>query len=63
MPAVVTNHIYHDGYSRRDLDRTFHMVECVDCLIVLNSGHHYPADARHLAQKLADEHNAEHHPS
>jgi hypothetical protein len=40
---------------------THHMVECRECLVILNSGHHYPPTATHHAQRLADEHNAEHH--
>jgi hypothetical protein len=42
---------------------THHMVECRECLVILNSGHHYPPTATHHAQRLAGEHNAEHHPA
>jgi hypothetical protein len=40
----------------------FVLVQCWDCLAVLNSGHHYTGPAGRVhAQRLADEHNAEHH--
>ena len=41
--------------------RPFVIVECRECLVVLNSGHHYMPEHQHHAQRLADEHNAEHH--
>lgn len=53
--AYLHQHHYHASGVR------YVTVQCDDCLVVLNSGHHYDDDARHHAQALADEHNARHH--
>lgn len=50
--ARVVNRTYASG-------RLYWTVECDECLVVLNSGHHY--NARTLAQRDADEHNAREH--
>lgn len=57
--AHVTDHVYRDGYGRSRLDKPFYMVQCDECMVVLNSGHHWTDRA--LAQRWADEHNAEKH--
>lgn len=54
MTAVLVEHRYHVS------DRVFYIVECRDCLAVLNSGHHY--FDRPLAQELAATHNDANHP-
>jgi hypothetical protein len=57
MAASLVEHEYHVS-SRR-----FYIVECRECLAVLNSGHHYSEDAHPHAERLATEHNTTHHPS
>lgn len=52
--AVVVDRTYSAGTP-------YSIVICDPCLAALNSGHHYPAHARHHAVALADAHNAEHH--
>lgn len=54
MSAQLVDRTYSGGTR-------FTLVECQECLLVLNSGHHYPPKDRHHAEKLADQHNAERH--
>ena len=62
MPARLVDSAHRDGYGRAELDERFCTVQCDECLVVLNSGHHYIDDARHHAVNLARKHNLEHHP-
>lgn len=55
MPAVLVEHRYHVS------DRRFFIVECRECLAVLNSGHHYSEQGAAFAESLASEHNGTHH--
>ena len=41
--------------------RKYYTVECGECHVVLNSGHHYGPLHIHFAYELAEQHNAEHH--
>jgi hypothetical protein len=41
--------------------RSYYTVQCDECLVVLNSGHHYEDESKHYALKLADEHNSTTH--
>lgn len=52
MPATLTKHQYTSG-------RIFWIAECPDCLVSLNSGHHYDdtESGRRLGQEVCDEHN------
>lgn len=59
MAARLYPHLYHRT------GKEFWIVKCQECLVVLNSGHHYQADRpgdREHAEQLAAEHNAERHP-
>ena len=52
-------HLVEHSYSITR--RPFVTVECLTCLVVLNSGHHYVQEHRHHAERLRDEHNARRH--
>lgn len=52
--AEVIRHVYLNGID-------FYTVECDQCLIVLNSGHHYRFADLGDAFKLADDHNDQEH--
>lgn len=41
--------------------RAFFTVECAECLVVLNSGHHYRSSDLDHAWRLAAQHDAVHH--
>lgn len=49
-------HTYSSGKS-------FALAVCLDCGILLNSGHHYNAETAHFARTMCDEHNEERHPT
>lgn len=53
--ARIVDHTYHSS------GRRFYTVQCDTCGIVLNSGHHYVEGLAHLADELAERHNAEVH--
>lgn len=54
MAANLREHHYVSG-------RPFFTVECDECNVVLNSGHHYTEINRRHAEALVFEHNDEHH--
>lgn len=41
--------------------RKYFTVQCDQCLVVLNSGHHYAENELAHAAELANEHNTQHH--
>jgi hypothetical protein len=56
VPARIVRHTYSHG-------EVFLTVQCDDCLVVLNSGHHYGADHERFAAALAIGHNQNVHPA
>jgi hypothetical protein len=61
MTATPREHSHRDGYGRRNLDRPFWIVQCDECHVICNSGHHY--DELRFAEAEADRHNSARHPA
>lgn len=62
--AYLTEHVYPDGYGRTHLDKPFWIAQCDHPdhgPIALNSGSHYTETAKHHAERLIADHDAQEH--